>query len=131
MINGFEEKTAKLSSYELSLAKMMIRGFESKIGKENAITASEIVKIMTSKGYKINDRRVRKIVHFIVSTGQINRFVATNNGYHIANTDQEVEDHVESLIQRSLSILVRAKVYPCYQKLAMGVEQIKIFNKNI
>jgi len=129
MINGFEEETAKLSEYELSLAKIMALAFQSRVGKENAITANQIVNSMTFKGYKISESRVRKIIHFLVSTKQVNRLVATSKGYHIAQTDQEVEDHVQSLVQRAVSIIVRAKAYPCYGKVAMGVEQLKVFEQ--
>jgi hypothetical protein len=129
MLNGFEEETAKLTEYELSLAKIMAGAFQSRVGIENAITAGQIVASMSRKGHKITEPRVRKIVHFLVATKQVNRLVATSKGYHIAKSDQEVEDHVLSLIQRAASIVIRAQAYPCFPKVAMGVKQLKVFEQ--
>ena len=127
MVNGFEEETGKLTEYELSLAVLVAGGIRMRVGKKQAITANEIVKAMTAKGHKISPPRVRKIIHFLVTTKQVTNLVATSKGYYIAKTEEEVRLHVESLMQRAASIVVRAQAYQCYAELALGVKQMKIF----
>ena len=50
MIEGFETETAELTDYEKdTLLPLLVKGLNSKIGVENAITNGQIVKSMTEK----------------------------------------------------------------------------------
>ena len=125
---GFETYTHELTEKEIDLAFLMADGFKRRVGKENAISSTEIIKSMKAKGYSISGPRVRKIVNFLVNTKLVHKwFIADESGYYIATKEEEVERHVLSLVQRGASIIQRAKTYECFAKVAMGVEQLKIF----
>lgn len=105
MLNGFKEQTKPLSDYELkTLVPRIVRGLTKKVGKEKAITNTEIVAILKKEGYKLSEVRVRKIINYIRVNGIIERLIATSDGYYIANNEQEVRDYIESLKGREEAI---------------------------
>ena len=127
MIITFEEETAKLTEKEIQLARLMAPAFKARKGKENAITSKEIIQQMKKKGMNIDGPRIRKIVHYLVVTGQLPDLIATNKGYCIAETDEERTEYCMSLIQRAASILVRAQTFNCFQEVATSVKQLNFF----
>ena len=104
MINGFAKETHELTDYEMSILPIIVSGLETKVGKENAITNIEMVKAMKGAGHKLSPPRLRKIIHHIRITGLIERLVATSKGYYVSNDKEELEDYIESLMQRAESI---------------------------
>lgn len=105
MIKGFTEQTKPLSDYELNtLVPRIVRGLTKKVGKEKAITNTEIVAILKREGYSLSEARVRKIINYIRVNGIIERLIATSDGYYVANTKKEVADYIESLKGREDAI---------------------------
>lgn len=105
MINGFEEQTSDLDGYDKSiLVPAMVRGLKTKIGKANAITNKAMVKAMESHGYSINDVKVRKIINYIRNNDLVPCLIATSKGYYIGESLQEMEEYVQSLMQRESAI---------------------------
>ena len=105
MITNFERETHELNGYELNkLLPIIVQGLSTKIGKEKAITNKAICKAMQSQGYKLNDARLRKVIHHIRAHDLIPYLIATSKGYYIATNGQEVEDYIKSLSERINSI---------------------------
>ena len=71
MIESFEDQTHPLTEYELkTLLPLMIQGFTTKIGKAKAVTNVQICKTLDSKGYDVNEPRIRKLVDIWVNSLQ-------------------------------------------------------------
>lgn len=102
MITNFEEITAELTEEELGMVDTMVSGF-NRYTKENPIKAPEIIRSMKSKGYKITEPRLRKIVNHIRVNGII-PLIATSNGYFVTYDKEEIKKQVKSLKQRARSI---------------------------
>ncbi len=100
-IEGFEEYTYDLSTYELKeLLPRFIEGFKNKFGPEKVISNAQIVRNLKMEGYQISPVRVRKIISHIRVNHLIELLIATNNGYYIAIDLAEAEVHCKSLKQR-------------------------------
>lgn len=106
MINGFEEKTQELNDYEANtLLPLIVKGLETKIGKENAVTSTYICKkLKPIIGKNLGSARLRKIIHEIRITGAVENLIATSKGYYISNEKAEMQKYIESLLQRENSI---------------------------
>lgn len=109
MITGYEEITHDLTPDELRLIPGMVRGLETKIGKANAITSSQIIKVYRERGEKMTGARVRKMINHIRMTGLVERLVATSTGYYVSNDPKELQDYIRSLYERADSIVAVAK----------------------
>ena len=96
MIKGFEEETHNLSDYELNVVvPLLIKGFKTKIGKENSITNVNICKLVNQNSnlkIKLNEPRVRKCIAFLRFNNYVPRLVATSKGYWVASNKQELID---------------------------------------
>ena len=109
MITGFEKYTDELNEYESSkILPLIISGMETKKGKDLAITNKMICKLLKLPPYncKITEARVRKIVAHIRINGLVPNLIATSKGYYIAETEQEMDNYIESLDQRINAITV-------------------------
>ena len=104
MITGFEKETHELTEKELKILPVIVSGLQKKIGKENAVTNKKMVEGLKKHGIKTSGARLRKIIHYIRIKGLIERLVATSNGYYISNNIDELDNYIESLVQRSESI---------------------------
>lgn len=106
MINGFEEQTEPLTEYEeQQLLPQIIRGLSLKVGKENAVTNSAIVRGMKANlNLKTTEPRVRKIINHIRTNDLVPCLIATSQGYYIAESEQELKDYEESLLGREEAI---------------------------
>lgn len=111
MINGFTEQTEQLSDRELSLVPGFVKGMYNHVGKENAITNSEMIEAYRRRDIKITAPRIRAIINHIRLTGQVKNLIADSDGYYIARTPKEVEDYVISLKQRAGAIMAVAESY--------------------
>jgi len=111
MIPTFEEHTLPLSEYEKNvLLPLMIKGFKTKIGKENCITNPQICETLKSKGYKVTQPRVRKIVFYIRNKNMIPKLIASSKGYWIATDRKEVTSWLDS-VNSKISALEQTKKY--------------------
>ncbi len=104
MIKGFKKETQKLTDYELTLVPLLVLGLKTKIGKINAIKNKEMVAALKDLGHKVNEARIRKLIHYIRVNKLVKNIIATSKGYYIATTEKEINDFVESLQQRINSI---------------------------
>lgn len=106
MINGFEEQTEPLTEYEeQQLLPQIIRGLSLKVGKENAVTNSAIVRGMKANlNLKTTEPRVRKIINHIRTNDLVPCLIATSQGYYVAESEQELKDYEESLLGREEAI---------------------------
>jgi len=112
MIEGFETETAELTDYEKdTLLPLLVKGLNSKIGVENAITNGQIVRSMTEKGYKITSVRVRKIINYIRIKHLVYNLLSSSKGYYRSNDPEEIKKYVKSLMQRSTAIEEVAKSF--------------------
>lgn len=106
MVNGFENETYELNDYEeKKVVPLMVLGLKNKVGKENAVTNGQMISGLKNKGHKIDSARLRKLIHHIRITGLIECLIATSKGYYITNDKKEMDNYIESLIQRSESIM--------------------------
>ena len=105
-ILNFEEYTHDLSDYELSLVPRFVKSFQTKIGKEHAVTAKIIEERMLLVGQRVSGPRIRKIVNYIRNMGLVEGLVATSSGYYITKDHQEISDYIESLEGREGAIRV-------------------------
>lgn len=105
MITGFEEITHELTDEELEISKIIIRGIQSNIGSDNAISNVQIRKILLTKyEIKITDIRVRKIINHIRIKRLVSKLCASSKGYYVAETKEEHQKYIESLQERISSI---------------------------
>jgi hypothetical protein len=111
MINGFENETGDLNEFELGLVPGFVKGFNTKQGKNNAITSKEIIRKYSDHGIKLTGARIRKIVNHIRTNGLVKNLIASSAGYYISNDPDELEAYKQSLIQRANAILAIANSY--------------------
>lgn len=104
MIKGFDRETQPLTEYELGvLLPLLIKGLQTKLGSESAITNKHIVAAL--KGTcKLNEARVRKIINHIRTNDLVPGLIATSEGYFIATTEAELLEYEESLKGREDAI---------------------------
>jgi hypothetical protein len=105
MIAGFEEQTEPLSEYETSqLLPLITSGLKSKQGAASAITNKAICTALRSRGLKISEARVRKIINHIRKHDLIPCLIATSKGYYITHDRAELETYIQSLKSREDAI---------------------------
>lgn len=104
MITNFEELTEELNEYELSLLPNIVKRLKSKVGAENAVTSTEVIKAYKIAGFKMTGPRWRKIINHIRVNNLVELLISTSKGYYIATTEEEVRNYLESLKQRINSI---------------------------
>lgn len=102
MITNFEQITADLNEYELSLVPAFINGFKHH-SKQNPIKAPEILRKMKERGYKVSDARLRKIVNYMRSKS-ILPVIATSQGYYTSFDPDEIRKQAKSLQERASAI---------------------------
>jgi len=101
MITGFEEETAPLTEYEeRELLPVMIDGLSKKIGKENAVTSSTIIRRLKEKGLKIDGARVRKLINHIRRHDLVPLLCGSSKGYWIEHNEKEINKYIRSLHER-------------------------------
>lgn len=104
MIPNFEKQTTELTEKELSLIPNIAKQLSVKIGKQNAVTNKDIRIAYEKVGIKITSSRVRKIIHYIRAKGIVKWLIASNKGYHVAESRAEVFKYVTGLHARARSI---------------------------
>jgi predicted GTPase len=104
MINGFNERTKKLTDFENRIIKIMVPKLKMNIGKKKAVTNREITSQLKILGYKVSAVRLRKVIHHIRINKLVTNLVSTSDGYYRAENQEDVEKYVKSLQQRINSI---------------------------
>lgn len=104
MITNFENETHELTDYELSLIPSIVKNLKNKVGKENAITSTEIIKAFKNHGKKMSGPRWRKIVNYIRINSLVPLLISTSKGYYVATEDKEILEYLSSLRERISSI---------------------------
>ena len=106
MINGFQEQTEPLTEYEeTQLLPQIVRGLSLKVGKNNAVTNTAIVRGMKENlNLRTTEPRVRKIINHIRIHDLVPCLIATSQGYYVAESEQELKDYEESLLGREEAI---------------------------
>jgi hypothetical protein len=107
MIYGFKVQTEPLTDYEKNiLLPAIVKGLQTKVGKENAVTNSEMIKGLKKFGYeKLSEPRIRKIINFIRIQGLIINLIASSKGYWIEQDIEERRKYVQGVKQRAESML--------------------------
>lgn len=101
----FEPETSKLSEYEMDeLMPVMVKCLQNKVGKENAVSNRFMVEKMQEHGYDISEVRVRKIINYVRTNGNIECLIASNKGYYITKDRNEMSNYIQSLIGREEAI---------------------------
>lgn len=104
MIKGFDRETQPLTEYEIGvLLPLLVKGLQTKLGRENAVTNKHIVNALKG-AYKLNEARVRKIINHIRTNDLVPGLIATSEGYFIATTEAELLEYEESLKGREDAI---------------------------
>lgn len=106
MITGFAKQTVRLSDYERSLIEPIRLGLSLR-DKTRRIKGAKICEEMKSKGYKINEERLRKIINYIRRHGLL-FIVGTNAGYYSTNNKKEMLEEIKSMEQRASAIQAAA-----------------------
>lgn len=106
MIQGFTEQTEPLTEYEeATLLPPLIRGLQTKVGKEHSVTNKSIIEGMNRNlGLKMTDARVRKLINHIRVHDLVPCLIATSQGYYIAESEAELREYEESLLGRESAI---------------------------
>lgn len=104
MIKGFDRETQPLTEYEVGvLLPLLVKGLQTKLGRENAVTNKHIVTALNGT-CKLNEARVRKIINHIRTNDLVPGLIATSEGYFIATTEAELLEYEESLKGREDAI---------------------------
>jgi arginine repressor len=107
MIKNFELITHDLTDEEMELAEVVMKGLKTKT-KENPIKGAEICKKLNEKGYNITEARLRKITNMIRSLGKL-PIIATSKGYYCSYDKEEIENQIQSLMERANAIIKSAE----------------------
>lgn len=85
------------------MKELILTGLKSHIGRENAITASEIVSKLRLKGYDINQTKLWEIVRELRTKDRI--FIcADGKGYYLPASEDEKDHQIKSLQSRRREI---------------------------
>jgi len=105
MLVGFEKITEDLTPFEESEAlPIILAGLRSKLGKEKAISGTEICSKVNATGrlgkYKLTPVKLRKMISHIRLYNLISGVLSSSKGYYLALTLSEYDECLESLRQR-------------------------------
>ncbi len=105
MLVGFEKITEDLTPFEEREAlPIILAGLRTKLGKEKAISGTEICSKVNATGrlgkYKLNPVKLRKMISHIRLYDLISGVLSSSKGYYLALTLSEYDDCLESLKQR-------------------------------
>ncbi len=105
MLIGFEKITEDLTDFEQRQAlPLIVGGLRSKLGKERAITGTEICRKVNESGrlgsYKLTSVKLRKMISYIRCNNLLSGVLSSSRGYYVANSQEEYYNCLESLKQR-------------------------------
>jgi hypothetical protein len=103
MLTGFEIITEDFSPFEeQEVLPLIVAGLRSKKGKDKAVTSSHICKALEGRfgKYKLNPVKLRKIISTIRINGILQGLCSNSKGYYLAETEQELQECIDSLSER-------------------------------
>lgn len=122
MITGFESITYELTDFEQRvLLPLVIRGWNNrpyaefeKVGgklkmtnaKQAVVNMSDMIKGINAQDHvkkKVTGVRLRKVIHYIRMTGQIEHLVASSTGYYKTKNISKLKDFVKSNREKASS----------------------------
>lgn len=83
---------------------IMVKCLERHVGRDAAITNSQMCEKMCAYGYQLNEVRTRKIINHIRVNALIPRLIATGKGYYVSEDEAEIRRYIESLKDREAAI---------------------------
>ena len=105
MKNKLRKRTRTLSNYELNvLLPILMKGLETKKGKDNAVSGWEIIEGLRSHGLKINNMNMNMLINYIRTNDLIEGLMGTSAGYYTSNSEQELIAYEDTLMSREASI---------------------------
>ena len=105
MIATFETQTKPLNEYEREkLLPIMVKCLARHIGKNRAISNSQMCAKMAVCGYKIGEIRVRKLINHIRNNCLVERLIASGKGYYVTESTEEMETYIKSVKNREDAI---------------------------
>ena len=124
MIVGFEDFTVEITPEEQNVVNIIIKRFQTKVGKTNIVTADKIaIGLKAHFGIEFKESRIRKMIQYIRLNNLVSGLVATSKGYFVAQSPDEIMDWIDSLKSRENAI----------RKIREQAEQHveRLFNRNI
>lgn len=104
-MRGFEELTKALTPEEKEVVPSLVEILKPRIGKDKAITGSEIATIVyRRRGFRLDGSRLRKMINYIRLTGALELLAASSAGYYIASGPKEAGEYQQSLRDRVVAI---------------------------
>ena len=105
MITLFETQTKPLTEYEKDiLLPIMAKCLARHIGKNRAISNSQMCAKMAVYGYQIGETRVRKLINHIRNNCLVERLIASGKGYYVTESTEEMETYIKSVKNREDAI---------------------------
>ena len=105
MIATFETQTKPLNEYERDiLLPIMVKCLARHIGKNRAISNSQMCAKMAVYGYQIGETRVRKLINHIRNNCLVERLIASGKGYYVTESTEEMETYIKSVKNREDAI---------------------------
>lgn len=105
MIATFETQTKPLNEYEREkLLPIMVKCLARHIGKNRAISNSQMCAKMAVYGYQIGETRVRKLINHIRNNCLVERLIASGEGYYVTESTEEMETYIKSVKNREDAI---------------------------
>ena len=105
MIATFETQTKPLNEYEREkLLPIMVKCLARHIGKNRAISNSQMCAKMAVYGYQIGETRVRKLINHIRNNCLVERLIASGKGYYVTESTEEMEAYIKSVKNREDAI---------------------------
>lgn len=106
MIEGFIEYTAHLTDYEREMVvPFLVEGLKKRVGSTYAVRNKTMCQELKARGFEnISESKIRKCINFIRMNGLVPHLVASQRGYYVATSIEEVERYCESLKERAMAI---------------------------
>lgn len=94
-----------LNIYEQNvLMPILVDSLKTKIGKENAVTSTQIVGALRNHGLKLSERNVFRIVNHIRINDLIVGLMGSPKGYYIISSEQEFIKYEDILLSREAAL---------------------------
>lgn len=87
---------------DIRVMSLLIQELQPRIGAANVISGRQMIKQIKYKfpELKLSGLKVRDMIHIIRVCAIIPNLVATRNGYYVAETEEEHELYMQSIIGR-------------------------------
>lgn len=103
-------KDTKLNPYELNtLLPRLIKGFQNRVGERSAITSTEIIQVLKTEGYKVDDATIRALVRHIRQQHLIPGLASSSKGYWVETDPNVLKNCITRLRARAKDQLASAE----------------------